>query len=110
MQSVRPYYSKMIPNFASVGPQRLVTGFVRSPNVIPGARPPPGSPLGGTYIQQLPANYLFLKLSFDQSGSHNSQIPVSRVVKASLPRPRSAQPAFLFQSAGLPGGLSITEP
>lgn len=110
MKSVRPLYSKTIPLFHPIDPQRFESGFVRSPNIIPGAQPPPLSAMVGVDdFPCVPADYALRKLAFDQSKNGTGRIPVARVVKAHTPfqRPQSAAPAFLTRAAGLPGGLSL---
>lgn len=44
LDSVREPYSKTIPLMHPIDPQRFESGFVRSANLIPGAKPPPKSP------------------------------------------------------------------
>jgi hypothetical protein len=47
MEAVRPIYSRTIPVYHPMDPVRIESGFVRSPNLIPGAKPPPQSALVG---------------------------------------------------------------
>jgi len=108
LASVRPAYSKTIPFFHPVDPQRFESGFVRSPNVIPGAAPAPTSPLMGMgAIKTVPSNHALLKLAFDQGMHGSGRIPVARVVNADPERPTTAQPRFQSVPAGLPGGISL---
>lgn len=108
MASVRPLYSRTIPLFHPIDPQRQESGFIRSPNIIPGALPAPQSALLGVGpTPTIPENHKLLKLAYDRSMYGKGSIPVTRVVHAQLPRPRTAAPVFLSRSAGLPGGLSI---
>jgi len=107
MNTVRQAYSKCIPLLHTMDPQRFDSGFVREPNVIPGAKPPPRffAPQG------LPApgpDWRLQKLKYDQTAA-NPRINVSRVVRSGQEkrRPGSAPPKFMTQSAGLPGGLSL---
>jgi len=108
MGSVRPKYSKTIPLFHPIDPLRSESGFVRSPNIIPGAGPPPVSP----YVQSatyptVPPDHKLRKLSYDQNFASSLRIPVSRVVRSSAVVPPSPQAKFLGTAAGLPGGLSL---
>lgn len=109
MASVRPAYSRTIPIFHPIDPLRTEAGFVRGPNIIPGAQPPPQSPmLGISDCPTVPANHKMLKLMYDQSKNGQGRIPVARVVRTQPNvRPMSAAPAFLTRAAGLPGGLSL---
>jgi len=107
MASIRPPYSKTIPLFHPLDPQRVECGFVRSPNIIPGAGPPPQSPLNGLgSIPTVPADHKLRKLQYDQS-QVSGACPVSRIVHATLPAPPTSVPQFVSKAAGLPGGLSI---
>ena len=64
MVSVRPLYSRTIPLFHPIDPQRQESGFIRSPNIIPGALPPPQSALlGAGPTQTIPENHALLKLA-----------------------------------------------
>jgi len=111
LASVRPAYSKTIPFFHPVDPQRFESGFVRSPNVIPGAAPAPTSPMVGTGgIKTVPENHALLKLAFDQGMHGSGRSPVARVVNAEPERPTTAQPRFQSVPAGLPGGISLAAP
>ena len=47
MLSIREPYSATIPLFHPIDPLRAEAGFVRIPNIIPGAKPPPTSPWKG---------------------------------------------------------------
>lgn len=108
MESVRPLYSQTIPVYHPMDPQRVDSGFVRSPNLIPGAKPPPHSAmLGVSNTPTVPANHKALKLAFDQSMHGTGRIPVARIVRDNRQRPQSAGPVFMTRPAGLPGGLSI---
>ena len=109
MNSVRPAYSKTIPLYHPIDPQRQESGFIRSPNIIPGAGPAPQSPLAAFgSLPEVPANWAALKLAYDQSADVTRRLPVSRVVKPTLRGPNVAAPTFLNKAAGLPGGLSLT--
>ena len=108
MASVRPLYSKTIPLFHPIDPQRQESGFIRSPNIIPGAVPPPQSPLMGIgSTPTIPADHKLRKLAYDQSNYGSGSVPVTKKVYASLPRPKTAAPVFVKRPAGLPGGLSL---
>jgi len=108
LASNRPPYSKTIPFFHPVDPQRFEAGFVRSPNVIPGAAPAPTSPLVGLGPpKEVPPHHALLKLAFDQGMHGSGRIPVARVVNAQPERPITAQPRFQSVPAGLPGGISL---
>lgn len=113
LESVRPIYSRTIPVYHPMDPMRVESGFVRSPNLIPGAKPPPVSALVGvSETPVVPNNHKLLKLAYDQSMNLTGRIPVARVVRAkgAEVRPQSATPYFLSRPAGLPGGLSLIEP
>lgn len=111
MTTVRSPYSKPIPLMHPIDPMRTEGGFVRGPNVIPGAQAPPASPLLHTMP---PASYGLrgaeLKRSKQEyANASATRIPVNR---AYLPitRPQSAYPAahkFMHVFAGKPGGLSL---
>jgi len=108
MASVRPAYSKTIPLYHPIDPQRCESGFVRSPNIIPGALPPPTSPMVGVGAPKtVPANHALLKLAYDQGMHGTGRIPVARIVNANAERPMTAQPRFQSVPAGLPGGISM---
>ena len=110
MVTVRPTYSRTIPLFHPIGPQREDAGFIRSPNIIPGALPPPISPmLGLGDLPEVPANHAALKLAYDQGMRGVSRIPVSKLVRNSAEATQSTVPVptFFSKSAGLPGGLSL---
>ena len=108
MASVRPLYSKTIPLFHPIDPQRQESGFIRSPNIIPGAGPAPQSALlGAPPTPTIPADHALRKLMYDRSNYGKGSVPVTRVVHARLPRPKTAAPVFFSRPAGLPGGLSI---
>lgn len=111
MKTIREDYSKTIPLLHNMDPQRFDSGFVREPNIIPGARPAPkfflnaaGLPAPG------PEVWRTQKLRFDQTAA-NPRINVSRVVQdgPERRRPGSAPPKFIRTPAGLPGGLAIVE-
>ena len=114
--AVRPTYSRTIPVYHPLDPVRIESGFIRPPNLIPGAKPAPGPPaveeqpgLGATHHTQ--------KLAYDQTmngigGGRQGRIPVSRVVKANEQmKPQGAYPLpiFVTKPAGLPGGLSLID-
>jgi hypothetical protein len=108
MGSVRPSYSKMIPLFHPIDPQRCEAGFVRSPNIIPGAQPPPVSPWNPkANFPTLPADWKLHKLYYDQTSAHNSRIPVNKVIRAEPVMPPAVQQRFLATAAGMPGGLAL---
>ena len=111
MTSVRPLYSKTIPGFHMIDPLRVDSGFIRGPNIIPGAAPPPQSAMIGVRdTPTVPPNHRDLKIAFDQS-MDTGRIPVSKVVRGMnvKSRPNSAAPMFLTKPAGLPGGLSLIQ-
>ena len=64
--------------------------------------------LAATLIRALAVTRCFVVSRYDRSNYGKGSIPVTRVVHAQLPRPRTAAPVFLSRPAGLPGGLSIT--
>jgi hypothetical protein len=108
MNSVRPLYSKTIPLFHPIDPQRQESGFIRSPNIIPGALPAPQSALLGVGdLPAVPNDHQLKKLAYNQSMEGTGRIPVSRLVHASLPQADTGVPSFFSRPAGLPGGLSI---
>lgn len=111
LPQVRPAYSKPVPVLHTIDPMRTEGGFVRGPNVIPGAAPPPQSPLIG---RTTPADFPLsssneLKMSKQMYTSmHASRIPVNRAFATQ--RPRSAYPAshkFMHVFAGKEGGLGL---
>ena len=109
MASVRPLYSKTIPLYHPIDPQRQESGFIRSPNIIPGAGPVPQSPLAAMdQLPDVPADWAKRKLAYDQRGDVTRRLPVSRTVRDGLPGPKADAPIFLNKAAGLPGGLSLT--
>ena len=110
MEAVRPIYSRTIPVYHPMDPVRIESGFVRSPNLIPGAKPPPQSALVGQddKISSVPANHALRKLAYDQS-LIGGKLPVAKVILADAPRPSTAAPKFLTKPAGLPGGLSLID-
>uniref|UniRef100_A0A6V4E052 Uncharacterized protein n=1 Tax=Prymnesium polylepis TaxID=72548 RepID=A0A6V4E052_9EUKA len=110
MNTVRDPYSKTIPLFHPIEPQRTETGFIRPPNIIPGARPPPVSALRGTHNFELPNTWHFQKMEYDKTALGISKIPVSKVVNLSPPRPMTTQPMFQSMPAGLPGGTWLARP
>ena len=69
MGSVRPMYSRTIPLFHPIDPQRCESGFVRSPNIIPGALPPPAAPFNSSTFtpKTVPGDHALRKLAYDQS-------------------------------------------
>jgi len=108
MESVRPPYSRTIPVYHPMDPMRVDSGFVRSPNLIPGAAPPPKGVYTGN-INAVPNNHKLLKLAYDQ-GLSRGRIPVARTVRDNshvVARPKSAAPTMMHRAAGLPGGLSL---
>jgi len=109
MNSVRDPYSKTIPLFHPIEPQRTEAGFIRPPNIIPGARPAPVSALRGQPVFALPNNWQLKKMEYDKTALGISKIPVSRVVNLEPPRPTS-QPQFMSMPAGLPGGTWLARP
>jgi len=110
MNSVRDPYSKTIPLFHPIEPQRTESGFIRPPNIIPGARPAPVSALRGTPAFELPNSWVLKKMEYDKTALGISKIPVSRVVNLSPPAPSDTQPQFLSMPAGLPGGTWLARP
>jgi len=109
MKTVREAYSKCIPGLRSMDPQRFDSGFVRDPNIIPGAKPPPKF----YKPDNLPAcgpDWRMQKLKYDQTAG-DMRINLSRVVSTAQDRdrrrPGSAPPKFMTVPAGLPGGLSL---
>jgi hypothetical protein len=61
--TVREPYSKTIPLFHPIDPMRAEAGFVRGPNIIPGAKPPPESPLkNAPPVQSIPEDWKMRKL------------------------------------------------
>ena len=94
---VRDPYSKTIPLFHAIDPLRLDCGFVRGPNTIPGAHPPPSSPMRGFSAGELPASWVLDKFRFDRTALGISKLPVSRVLNDLAPRPSTVQPMFLVR-------------
>eukprot|EP00327_Prymnesium_parvum_P007648 CAMPEP_0182807020 /NCGR_PEP_ID=MMETSP0006_2-20121128/5910_1 /TAXON_ID=97485 /ORGANISM="Prymnesium parvum, Strain Texoma1" /LENGTH=255 /DNA_ID=CAMNT_0024932675 /DNA_START=59 /DNA_END=826 /DNA_ORIENTATION=+ len=109
MPSVRPPYSKTIPLFHPIEPQRTEAGFLRPPNVIPGARPPPVSAIRDTQAIKIPDTWPLMKMEYDKTALGVSKIPVAKSVYVTLPRPSTAQPQFLSMPAGLPGGTFLAK-
>lgn len=107
IDSVRPTYSKTIPLLHPIDPQRNESGFVRGPNVIPGAKPAPRFTVDGK-VKELPEDWRLRKLEYCR-GAGDMRISNSRVVMTGAERPESPAPRFLVKPAGLPGGLSIIE-
>jgi hypothetical protein len=108
MEAVRPAYSRTIPVYHPMDPMRVDSGFVRSPNLIPGAAPPPKG-VSLSNVNTVPTNHKLLKLAYDQS-LNRGRIPVSRTVRVGehvVVRPKSAAPMMMTRPAGLPGGLSL---
>jgi len=61
--AIREKYSKTIPVYHPIDPMRSEAGFVRGPNIIPGAAPPPESPLHtAPPIQMVPADWKLRKI------------------------------------------------
>jgi hypothetical protein len=109
MESVREPYSKTIPLFHPMEPLRTEAGFIRSPNIIPGAKPPPVSPMRNFRLTQEvnQATWKADKVAFDQSRG-TSRIPVFKVIGLNASSTAaSKQPQFVTTPAGLPGGLSL---
>ena len=61
--AIREKYSQTIPVYHPIDPMRSEAGFVRGPNIIPGAAPPPESPLHtAPPIQMVPADWKLRKI------------------------------------------------
>lgn len=105
-------YSPPIPLFKQMDPLRNEGGFVRSPNMIPGAAPPPKSILkSDAWLREskksLPSNHRAAKLKYEEYLANASASPVSRTYRNVSARPATAQPRWCRVPAGLPGGLSL---
>ena len=75
LDAVREKYSKTIPLFHQIDPMRSEAGFVRGPNIIPGAKPPPESPLhAAPPVQMVPADWKLRKLECATSPHHHQHI------------------------------------
>lgn len=109
MESVQESYAKTIPLVHPIDPQRMEAGFLNGPNSIPGAKPPPVSPLhSAPPVQSVTPDWRMKKMLYEQNmATHGSRvIPVHR--KVGVPtRPSTAQPRFMYTPAGLPGGLAL---
>ena len=63
LDSVRELYSQTIPIYHPIDPMRSEAGFVRGPNIIPGAKPPPVSPMhAAPPVQTVPEDWKLRKL------------------------------------------------
>jgi len=107
IDAVSEPYSITIPLMHPIDPQRLDSGFVRSPNVIPGSKPAPKSPLrtaksAATYPNEVSDR----KFRYERSWMDVSNIPVAKVT-TKMTRPSTAQPYHMRKFAGLPGGLAL---
>lgn len=109
MASIRPKYSRTIPLYHSIDPQRAEAGFMRAPNNIPGSLPAPASPLAGLDMPAVPPDWQLRKLAYDQSAEMSRTTPISRVVREKQPYAPADAPQFVTKAAGLPGGLSLTK-
>eukprot|EP00320_Phaeocystis_rex_P007171 CAMPEP_0119071976 /NCGR_PEP_ID=MMETSP1178-20130426/56271_1 /TAXON_ID=33656 /ORGANISM="unid sp, Strain CCMP2000" /LENGTH=256 /DNA_ID=CAMNT_0007053949 /DNA_START=23 /DNA_END=793 /DNA_ORIENTATION=+ len=109
MPSVREPYSKTIPLFHPIDPMRAEAGFIRGPNIIPGAAPPPISPLhNAPPIQMVPEDWKLRKLEYEKEQKGLGRIPVLKKVSDEATRGAVGPHAsFLRKPAGLPGGLSL---
>eukprot|EP00322_Chrysochromulina_rotalis_P012306 CAMPEP_0115873736 /NCGR_PEP_ID=MMETSP0287-20121206/24154_1 /TAXON_ID=412157 /ORGANISM="Chrysochromulina rotalis, Strain UIO044" /LENGTH=248 /DNA_ID=CAMNT_0003328815 /DNA_START=43 /DNA_END=789 /DNA_ORIENTATION=+ len=109
MSTIRPTYSAPIQVFHGVDPMRSDCGFVRGPNIIPGAKPPPQAPWNSSQkYANIPSDWKLRKLAYDQAAG-GSRIPVSRIIHSTAQKPSSAQQKFLAKAAGMPGGLAIID-
>lgn len=63
MSTIRDPYSATIPLFHHIDPTRAEAGFVRGPNIIPGAKPPPLSPWDGQSQPGVPEDWKAKKLA-----------------------------------------------
>ena len=104
---VREPYSKTIPLFHPIEPMRAEAGFIRPPNIIPGAKPAPQSVLRGVPAPALPETWRLDKLKYDKTALGVTRIPVRRVINAEPPKPSATQQAFIWKPAGLPGGTYL---
>jgi len=110
MLSIREPYSATIPLFHPIDPLRAEAGFVRIPNIIPGAKPPPTSPWKGEQ-PGVPEDWKAKKLAYEAEQRGLGRIPVLKKVTTTAERGSvSDHAAFLRVSAGLPGGLSLIPP
>ena len=107
---MRDQYSNTIPLFHPIDPQRTESGFVRPPNNIPGAKPPPVSALRGVPPFDLPNAWQLKKMEYDKTALGCSKIPVSKVLNLSPPKPSDTRAQFLSMPAGLPGGTWLARP
>ena len=132
--TVREPYSKTIPLFHPIDPMRAEAGFVRGPNIIPGAKPPPESPLkNAPPVQSVPEDWKMRKLECAPASSMElparppsaataesfigryenvqrslGRIPVLKKVTTNADRSAvNTHASFLRMPAGLPGGLSL---
>lgn len=112
MKTVLEPYSPPVPLFHQMDPLRLEGGFVRGPNMSPGAAPSPRSVMRTReYIREsmksLPSNHKEAKMKYEEYLASTSALPVSRTYRSFSARPVSAQPRWCRVPAGLPGGLSL---
>lgn len=107
--AIREKYSQTIPVYHPIDPMRSEAGFVRGPNIIPGAAPPPESPLHtAPPVQMVPADWKLRKLEYEKEQKGLGRIPVLKKVADDAARGAVADHAsFLRKPAGLPGGLSL---
>lgn len=107
--NIREKYSAPIPLYHPMDPLRSEGGFVRIPNIIPGALPPPVSPLhNAPPVEMVPADWKQRKLQYEQEQKGLGRIPVLKKVSDDATRGAVADHAsFLRKPAGLPGGLSL---
>lgn len=109
MVAVREPYSATIPLFHPIDPMRAEAGFIRGPNIIPGAKPPPVSPLASLPPPStIPEDWKAKKLAYENEQRGLGRIPVLKKVTAAEERGEvSSHASFLRVPAGLPGGLSL---
>jgi len=107
--AVRAPYSKTIPLFHPIDPMRAEAGFIRGPNIIPGAKPPPESPLKTMPpVQTIPDDWRLRKLQYENEQRGLGRIPVLKKVTTDEDRGAvNTHASFLRKPAGLPGGLSL---
>lgn len=107
--TVREPYSKTIPLFHPIDPMRAEAGFVRGPNIIPGAKPPPESPLkNAPPVQSIPEDWKMRKLEYENVQRSLGRVPVLKKVTTDADRSAvNTHASFLRMPAGLPGGLSL---
>lgn len=109
MTAVREPYSATIPLFHPIDPMRSEAGFIRGPNIIPGAKAPPESPLHNSgEPQPIGDDWKARKLQYENEQRGLGRIPVLKKVTCSDERGAvSTHASFLRNPAGLPGGLSM---